>query len=176
MMVQLGSNLSFVWRRLLAAWDIIYNGSKWRVGDGKTVGFYSHKWLPHPPIPLNEYAKDMRVCELLDEESRQWDRGKLETMFAQRTRQEILALPLDQLNFTDTLIWTENRAEKFIVKTAYRHTLRLYTRPWAKHSSSRAFKPAWSKIWRLNVLPKVRMFLWRACFNCLPTRENLHRR
>jgi len=97
-------------------------------------------------------------------------------MFAQRTRQEILAIPLDHLNSPDTLIWIENKAAKFIVKTVYRLALRLDTQPWAKHSSSHAFKPAWSKIWTLNVLPKVWMFLWRAYLNCLPTRENLHRR
>ncbi|KAK9989399.1 hypothetical protein SO802_029638 [Lithocarpus litseifolius] len=34
----------------------------------------------------------------------------------------------------------------------------------------------WNKIWSLNVPPKVRTFLWRACSNCLPTRDNLHRR
>ena len=81
MTAQLGSNLSFVWRSLLAARDIIFNGSKWRVGDGKTVGIYSHKWLSHPSIPLNEPAQDMKGCELLDVESRQWDRGKIENLF-----------------------------------------------------------------------------------------------
>ena len=98
MTAQLGSNSSFVWRSLLAARDIIFNGSKWWVEDGKTVGVYSHKWLSHPPIPLNEHAQDMKVSELLDVESRQWDRGKIETLFAPRTRQEILAIPLDHLN------------------------------------------------------------------------------
>ena len=70
MIAQLGSNPSFVWRSLLVARDIIFNGSKWQVGDGKTVGVYSHKWLSHPPIPLNEHAQDMKVCKLLDVESR----------------------------------------------------------------------------------------------------------
>ena len=71
MTAQLGSNLSFILTSLLAARDIIFNRSKWRVGDGKTVGVYSHKWLSHPQIPLNERAQDMKVCELLDVESRQ---------------------------------------------------------------------------------------------------------
>ena len=93
-----------------------------------------------------------------------------------RTRQEILAVPLDHLNSPDTLIWTEIKAAKFTVKTAYRLALCLNMQLWVEHSSSRAFQPAWSKIWTLNVPPKVRMFLWRACSSCLPTRENLHRR
>ena len=173
MTAQLGSNLSFVLTSLLAARDIIFNRSKWRVGDGKTVGVYSHKWLSHPQIPLNERAQDMKVCELLDVESWQWDRGKIETLFAPRTRQEILAVPLDHLNSLDLLIWTENAAAKFTVKTAYRLALHLNKQPWVEHSQSRAYKPIWRGIWALNVPPKVQTFLWRACSNCLPTRENL---
>ena len=111
------------------------------MGDGKIVGVYSHKWLSRPPIPLNERAQDMKVCELLDVESRQWDRGKIETLFAPRTRQEILAVPLDHLNSPDLLIWIENAAVKFAVKIAYRLALRLNKQPWAKHSQSCAYKP-----------------------------------
>ena len=146
MTAQLGSNPSFVWRSLLAARDIIFNGSKWQVGNGKTVGIYSHKWLSHPPIPLNEHAQDMKVYELLDVESRQWDRGKIETLFAPRTRQEILAVPLDHLNSSDLLIWIENAAAKFTVKTAYRLALCLNKQPWAKHSQICAYKPIWRGI------------------------------
>ena len=34
----------------------------------------------------------------------------------------------------------------------------------------------WNKSLVLNVPPKVHTFIWRACSNCLPTRDNLHRR
>ena len=87
-----------------------------------------------PSIPLNEPAQDMKVCELLDVESRQWDRGKIENLFAPRTGQEILALPLDHLKSPDLMVWTENAAANFTVKTAYRLALRLNKQPWAEHS------------------------------------------
>ena len=85
MMADVGSNPSFVWRSLLVARDVIFRGSKWRVGNGRTIGVYTHKCLTHTPIPLTEAALDMRVCELIDEDTRQWDWGKLEAMFSQRT-------------------------------------------------------------------------------------------
>ena len=44
-----------------------------------------------------------------------------------------------------------------------------------EHSLARTEWHLWRKLWQLNVPPKVRMFLWRACSNVLPTRENLHR-
>ncbi|XP_075655192.1 uncharacterized protein LOC142625413 [Castanea sativa] len=34
----------------------------------------------------------------------------------------------------------------------------------------------WNKLWTLNIPPKVRNFVWRACSNILPTRANLARR
>ena len=45
---------------------------------------------------------------------------------------------------------------------------------WAEHSMTREHSLVWNKIWSLNVPSKVRTFLWRACSNYLPTRDNLH--
>ena len=98
MMAELGSNLSFVWRSLLAARDIIYSGSQWRVGDGRDIGVFTHKWLPHTPTPLHEGALGIQVRELINEDSRQWDQGKLEAMFTQDTVQEIMTVPLTNLH------------------------------------------------------------------------------
>ncbi|XP_075651268.1 putative mitochondrial protein AtMg00310 [Castanea sativa] len=74
---ELGSNPSFVWRSLLATRDILVAGSYWQVGDGRTIGDFSHKWLSHTPIPLDEVSHELWVCDLIDEDARQWDRGKL---------------------------------------------------------------------------------------------------
>ena len=46
----------------------------------------------------------------------------------------------------------------------------------AEHSAARLDRATWKKIWALNVPPKVRTFVWRVCFDILPTRDNLHRR
>ena len=118
----------------------------------------------------------MRVCELMDEDTRQWDRGKLKAMFSQRTWEEILTVPLNHLQSQDILIWTENAAQKFSVKTAYCIALRMTTPTWVEHSTARDDGLIWNRIQALNVLPKVRMFLRKACFNCLPTRDKLHQR
>ena len=49
---ELGSNPSYIWRSLLAARDFIIEGSKWKVGDGRSIGVVTHKWLSHKPIFL----------------------------------------------------------------------------------------------------------------------------
>ena len=71
----LGSNLSFVWRSLLAARDVIKAGSKWQVGDGCTIGVSTHVWLNPAPWFWNAPPPNLRVCDLIDGQTRQWDRG-----------------------------------------------------------------------------------------------------
>ena len=86
MTAEVGSSPSFVWRSLLAARDILVAGSYWRVGDGRTIGVFTHRWLSHTPIPLIAVSHELRVCDLIDEDTRQWDRGKLQAIFIDRTR------------------------------------------------------------------------------------------
>ena len=175
MEAELGNNPSFVWRSLLAAREIIKEGSRWKVGNGRKIGVFTHRWLSHSPVPLNEPLLNMRVCDLIEQDTRQWDRGKIHSTFAHRTCTEILSMPLDNLNSGDSVIWKENRAQQFTVKTAYQVALRLQDHPRAEHSAARTHGTTWKEIWTLNVPPKVRNFMWRACSNCLPTRDNLHR-
>ena len=73
MFVELGNNPSFVWRSLLVARDLIREGSRWQVGDGRSIGVFTHPWLTHTPVPLNDAPPDIKVCELIDQDSRQWD-------------------------------------------------------------------------------------------------------
>ena len=53
MEADLGDNPSFVWRSLLEARDLIKAGSRWQVGDGKSIGVMSHAWLPDAPVFVN---------------------------------------------------------------------------------------------------------------------------
>ena len=38
---ELGRNPSYVWRSLLAARDVIIEGSKWKVGDGRSRSYHT---------------------------------------------------------------------------------------------------------------------------------------
>lgn len=55
----LGSNPSFVWRSLLATWDVIREGSTWKVGEGRSIGVTSHKWLATRSVFLHEPNEQM---------------------------------------------------------------------------------------------------------------------
>ena len=50
---EVGSNPSYVWS-LLAARDVIFEASKWEVGDGSRIEVSTHKWISHKPLFLGE--------------------------------------------------------------------------------------------------------------------------
>nr|XP_023916612.1 uncharacterized protein LOC112028177 [Quercus suber] len=104
----------------------------------------------------------------------QWDSDKVFDLFAHKTRMEILQMPLSRLSSRDKLVWKENRSQSFFVKTAYQVALHMGQQQWVEHSGLMAERKIWRKLWSLNVLPKVRMFVWRACSNVLLTQNNLH--
>ncbi|XP_075670379.1 putative mitochondrial protein AtMg00310 [Castanea sativa] len=60
LMAELGSNSSIVWRSLLAAREVIREGSMWQIGDGRRIGLTTHKWLPNALAFLHEPNKGMK--------------------------------------------------------------------------------------------------------------------
>ena len=71
---QIGSNPSYVWRSLLAARDVIKEGSKWKVGDGRYNEVSNHKWPTHKRIFLGEAQPNLFVNELIYKATGQWYR------------------------------------------------------------------------------------------------------
>ena len=113
---EIGHNPSYVWHSLLSAREVLLAGSKWQVGNGDTIKILSHDWLPHPSRLLGDLPEDMCVKELLDQQAKQWDRGKVTTLFEEVTRQEILAIPLTRVEEKDKVVWKVNKSHDFSVK------------------------------------------------------------
>jgi len=176
MEAELGHNPSYVWRSLLAAREVIREGSRWRVGNGVNIMAESDKWLSHKPVFKGEVQPSLKVAELIDKRSWQWNRNKVAGMFATKIYDEIMAIPLSRDRMRDTLIWKENRKHEFSVKSAYQVAIRLKQGVEAEHSRAGEEGKLWKLIWELNVPPKIRNFMWRAVSNILPTRDNMYRR
>ena len=116
----------------------------------------------------------MKVRELIDVETRQWDRAKLAYWFEPHTCADILHLPLPNIQSNDVLVWKENKSNSFSVKSTYSVALSILHSSTDNHSNAGTDGKLWKTMWSVNVPPKVHTFLWRACSNILPTCKNLH--
>ena len=173
---ELGTNPSFVWRSLLQAREVIREGLLWEVRDGRSIGISSHMWLPQPPQFLEGENTCLKVQNLVSEKSNQWNRSLLAATFTQSTVNDILRCKRRDLNSRDSLKWKESKNQVFSVRTKYQVALRLNKPPTGEHSLDIQDQRMWKKVWSLNIPPKVRTFMWRACLDVLPTNANLARR
>ncbi|KAB2621987.1 hypothetical protein D8674_024169 [Pyrus ussuriensis x Pyrus communis] len=102
----------------------------------------------------------------------------LQPFISGETMQAIEETPLGDLSRNDRLIWDLSKNGSYLVKSGYRW---LQGRSLARRDKRRPSvrgvpKAFWKGIWKLEVPPKLRHFLWLTVHNCLPTREALFRR
>ncbi|XP_012847034.1 PREDICTED: uncharacterized protein LOC105967016 [Erythranthe guttata] len=184
---ELGSRPSATWRSLVKARSHLLKGLRKRIGDGSSTSIWADPWLGDDGNfkvitrrPLHSCFPD-RVEDLIDQTSKSWDISIINEQFWPVDRERILAIPIGSSYASDKWIWHYTKDGKFTVKSCYQ--LALVTshnyhanRGLANESSSGLSSRRWRNIWHLALPPKIRMFLWRACSDILPTQAELFRR
>ena len=70
----------------------------------------------------------------------------------------------------DKLIWGFDKHCNYAVKSGYQVALKLKFPDWPSTSKRKSFE--WHTIWKLDLPEKIKIFMWRATQNLLPTTEN----
>ena len=121
-------------------------GSIWKIGDGCSIGIETHKWLPHALTLHDGVDLTLRVAEFINPQTKQWERGKVNAWFQPPSRDEVLRVRLGSLEGRNTLIWNENKAQTFLVRTAYQVALRMNQTGSDEHSKVQEDKPVWNQL------------------------------
>ncbi|KAL0428200.1 UNVERIFIED_CONTAM: hypothetical protein Slati_2994800 [Sesamum latifolium] len=99
--------------------------------------------------------------------------GWNETLLSQVGRSELITSTLlSTLGTQDLRIWHYSRTGVFSVRSAYHLACSLENRP----SSSSLYENKqswWRKLWQAKLPNKIKVFVWRACLNALPTGKSL---
>lgn len=79
--------------------DIIKRGSRWWIGNNRSVKIWQHSWLPikHPPLiqsTMVESLEEAMVDVLIDEDTWQWNHGLIDGFFAAQEVDIIKKIPL----------------------------------------------------------------------------------
>lgn len=91
-------------------------------------------------------------------------------MFDSRTVANILKIPLANNQNVDKVIWVQSKKGDYTVKSAY-NTLMFHAEPQSGPLSSEE----WKLLWKLNVQERLKLFLWKAVWQIIPTRTRLAR-
>ncbi|KAL0308654.1 UNVERIFIED_CONTAM: putative mitochondrial protein [Sesamum radiatum] len=174
-----GRNPSFTWRSLHAAIDIVRGGFRWGIGSGRSVKVWQDPRLPRPfsfhiLTPPGANDPHLRVCDLIDDSSKDWDQTLVRNLFWHDEAESILAIPLSSVEGEDFFVWHHTATGMFSVKSAYHVAVSLANRN--QPSTSHPVPSPWKAVWSANVPGKVRVFIWKLAQNALPTGSNLFKK
>lgn len=157
---QLGKKLSYTWRSLMAAREVLRCGLRWNIGNGQSTRIWVDKWIPTPnsfkvgsPQPQNFEGK--LVETLLDQESCGWDTNVVKSIFLPHEVEAILSIPISPSFPEDEVIWAWTKKGDLIVKSAYQVAYQWLAEAWGRgaggeESNPRRKKEFWKAIWELK--------------------------
>lgn len=163
----------------------IIHGSN-RIGIGVDTQIWHHNWLPRDyklsPICARLANPPALVSELIDQTTRTWNRQVLAEHFIAPDIDVILNIPLSTRSQSDFWAWHYDRRGIFSVRSAYRMIsgIKFQREDWLENrpsnSNQAAVKNDWSRLWKVQVPSKVRIFVWRLAHTSLPTGTTRHKR
>jgi len=147
---------------------------------GSSIRVLYDKWLPgHPTnkilVPSYEVEKDWHVSELIDWATFQWNRAFINMAFSRYDAEAIYRIPLSRQCVPDMLFWLYNKNGRYSVRSGY-HTARCLlneSRQEDEGSNLRPSNEVWARVWKFHIPNKIKVFMWQACHNILPTLERL---
>ena len=113
------------WRSILKGRDVIQRGARRRVGDGKSINIWQHRWIPRKLSSLVvsypiESMDDCSVPVLINESARRWKEELIDGIFSQEEATLIKKIPLSRRVSEDVLIWPYTQDGQHTCKTGYR--------------------------------------------------------
>jgi hypothetical protein len=124
----------------------------------------------------NRLPTDAKVSMLINKDTGWWDPNVISEHFNEEEARAITTIPLSCTNQEDRIIWSGTTNGLFSVRSGY-HLAKEHLEH-TKAGSSNGFHNSaiWKTIWKLKGPNMEKHFIWRACHDILPTKENLMRR
>ncbi|XP_021723977.1 uncharacterized protein LOC110691367 [Chenopodium quinoa] len=176
MEAELGNCPSYTWRGIWEARWVVKRGLRWRVGNRDSIRVWDDPWIPHTQSLRVLSSKGLNnsnlvVSDLIDPVRKCWDATTISATFLPIDQDRILSIPLSDRLPEDTLCWDLEKDGTYSNRSAYRT---LFYDEWKQEEEATSSpRVIWKKIWNTNVLPRIKVFMWRACQNALPTRKGI---
>ncbi|KAH9686559.1 Receptor-like protein 35 [Citrus sinensis] len=153
----------------MAAKHVVVKGSRIRIRSGQQVQINKDPWLPDVnngfiTTVLDESLATATVNSIVVPGQRQWDNDLVVDIFNTRDAALILQVRFSSRQDEGHWFWLADTKGKFIVRSCYNV---LNSTPIGSNSK------VWKFLWGLEVLGKVKHFIWRALINVLPSADNL---
>ncbi|XP_074378321.1 uncharacterized protein LOC141719854 [Apium graveolens] len=164
---------SYIWSGIMTARRNICKGYRWILGDGRDINAIRDPWLQNKDDfcvsqSIDYGCNQVQVSSFFRTDDRSWEADKVMSFFTEDDARLILAVRIPQNPTVDRLAWSRTTNGQYTVKTGYQLWHDSNIGPGSVYQSN-----GWSKLWRLNLPHKIKIFLWRFCRNNIPVRRRL---
>ncbi|KAA3483583.1 Ribonuclease H-like superfamily protein [Gossypium australe] len=158
---------SFTWSSIAAAAKAFKDGFGWQVGSGIRINIWIDNWGLEGLNGgvLNSNMLNPNECSVKDlwlGDCRSWNIGKVHELYGQDLGDKICNLLIGGEGQCDRTVWFHNPHVCFTSKSAYSWLL-------LKEMGLGPHRFFWKALWKLDTIPKVRVFTWRVGHDILPT-------
>ena len=168
--VQIPSNNSWTWRKVLQLRPLYRPLFKYIMGDGLNISLWFDNWLPSGPIHSHMgdrviydagLARNANVAVIIHEHHWQWPVANSSDLLA--LKEETQALSFHPSGLQDSIFWLPSSSGLFSTSSAWEQ-LREYKNP----------VPWRHIVWFPGSIPKASFILWLAVKKKLGTQDRLH--
>jgi hypothetical protein len=157
---------------------LLKKGLVWRVRDGCSVKIWEDKLMDvlttySIQSLVREPDEGARISELVDADTKWWDRALIEIIFMEDEATKICGIAICPNKQHVQLIWAGNKNGEFTMRHVYHLTKWRHELEEGGCSNPRFTNTLWKVIWKLKVTRAVKVFILKAYSNILPTKENL---
>ncbi|WOL00311.1 hypothetical protein Cni_G09024 [Canna indica] len=163
--------IGWAMKGIVSAIEMLREGLKVKIGNGKKTNVWTDPWIESYPIekwPTFVNMDKIQEVTMVNEFIRngEWNLNLIKDVLGEEHMCKIRQLYLPSENIEDKWIWCLNRKGKLSCKIAYNFLKR-------KDYEMGGKKWKWGFLWALNLIPRIKMFLWKFFQGRIPTTELL---
>lgn len=174
-----GARLSFGWNSLRFGRDLLKTCLQFTIGNGEHTKLGIDLWLPtiplRPPTLKRGTDLELQVRTLFDPTNQQWNEQQIYKFIDPIDHYLIRKIYLPQRPTRDGYIWSYTKDGNYTVKSGYWKEIEMNLMN-ESPTPPLATNPDIAKnIWKLEITPKLKHFMWRAVSEALGVTKNLRR-
>ncbi|KAG7556714.1 Ribonuclease H domain [Arabidopsis suecica] len=174
-----GYQASYGWKSVQEGKILLQQGLRARIGNGQSIKIWEDPWLPTlPPRPANGPAliRDLKVADLWIDGKREWDPIIFEGVLNPEDQQLAKTLYLSNHADRDTFEWAYTNNTRYTVRSGYWVATHVNVPEEEKIQPPDGDLGLKQEVWKLQITPKIKHFLWRCLAGALSTTTQLRTR
>jgi len=168
-------NPSYTWRSIWSSQNLIKLRFRWNIGVRSQINVWLVPWIRSLPAlkPSTHIPRTMEalvVQDVLNPNFASWNSNFINSTFNYQDASDILAIPPRIISLVGSYVWKHAIDGSYTIESAYTHYMSLATIVDDDGSNGN-----WSDIWKHQIFPKARSFLWHVVHIFLPTNSRMVR-